>query len=55
MPDITMCASATCKDAKDCYRKNAKPSELQSYADFSQGKKIMTCEHFIQMFRRTNG
>jgi hypothetical protein len=34
MPDITMCKNDNCPLTVSCYRYNAKPSQLQSYAMF---------------------
>jgi hypothetical protein len=34
MPDITMCKNDNCPLTVSCYRYNAKPSQLQSYAKF---------------------
>lgn len=34
LPDITMCSSEHCLEKSNCYRHTAKPSVLQSWADF---------------------
>lgn len=35
MPDFTMCVSTTCSKKNECYRRTARPSSAQSFADFS--------------------
>ena len=35
MPDITMCVTKTCPIREGCYRYIAKPTDYQSYSDFS--------------------
>lgn len=44
MPDITMCATTTCKARDRCYRHTATPSVYrQSYVDFSRGREVDDC------------
>ena len=36
MSDITMCSNILCERREQCHRAMAKPSVLQSYADFGK-------------------
>ena len=45
-PDITLCSSKTCRYAKSCYRKTAKPDAWQSYADYTPRKGEPKCKHY---------
>ena len=53
MPDITMCASENCLEREECYRAQAKPSELQSWNNFEYtcNEESGFCD-FIKMNRR---
>jgi len=44
MPDITMCATASCPLRGGCYRALAEPGRWQSYSSFAGG---MGCTHFV--------
>ena len=49
MVDIALCLNHGCPRAKECYRHEAKPSELrQAYADFHHED----CEHFLPIMMR---
>lgn len=52
MPDITMCASLTCKKRKTCYRheeSGTKPSRLwQTYANF-EPDETGACDNYWQV------
>jgi hypothetical protein len=44
MPDITMCATTTCKARDRCYRHTATPSVYrQPCDDFSRGREVDDC------------
>lgn len=44
MPDITMCATTTCKARDRCYTATATPHEdWQSYDDFSRAQEVDDC------------
>ena len=48
MSDITMCVPTKhLKKCKKCYRRSAKPSEYQSYADLYENCKDEKYEYFI--------
>ena len=49
VPDLAMCLDDDCPRAKECYRHEAKPSELrQAYADFHHED----CEHFLPIYAK---
>jgi hypothetical protein len=48
MPDIEKCSPTDCKIKETCYRYTARPSEWQSYRDFSKVVKFYKdCEFLI--------
>ena len=49
MPDITLCSPERIKTiCRSCYRRNAKPSEWQSYSRFTPSKDGKKCDHYIK-------
>jgi len=49
MPDLTMCATTTCKARDRCYRHTAKHNPYwQPCDDFSRGQEVDDCPEYKQ-------
>ena len=53
MPDIAMCQSEECPKRQECYRHEAEPDEVQSYAIFYVSGR--ECGFFIPIKKGENG
>ncbi len=51
MPDISMCTNTQCPSFKLCLRAQAKPSPLQTFADFAVKVGEKKCEAFMPIWR----
>lgn len=55
MPDITMCTSNECPVRDQCYRKQAKPSNWQSWANFEYScNKDSGFQEFVMCYEGKN-
>jgi hypothetical protein len=53
MPDISLCVNDDCPLKDTCYRRQAEPSQLQSYSDFKYDCNLKTCWNYISMKDKT--
>lgn len=54
MPDICMCMSKNCERKEECYRAQAVPDKLQTYADFEELCSKDGFQHFWEFKKRND-